>query len=111
LKSNPCFVPKSWWIALLGMLSTVIVLPASSVSQPQIRTRSGVVSGVIKQNVLVFKGIPFAQPPIGQLRWRPPQAVKPWRGVRSATAWGHICMQEPSTIEHLKGLLGGDASI
>jgi para-nitrobenzyl esterase len=52
------------------------------------------VSGTIEHNVLVFKGIPFAQPPVGALRWRPPQTVRPWRGVRSATAWGHICMQE-----------------
>ena len=53
MKSNLFFVHTSCLIALLGMLSTVIVLPASSVSQPQVRTRSGVVSGAIEQNVLV----------------------------------------------------------
>ena len=93
MKSKPFFTLSSCLI-FLGMLSPVIVLPASSVGQPQARTRSGMVSGISEQNVLVFKGIPFAQPPIGQLRWRPPQAMKPWRGARSATAFGHICMQE-----------------
>jgi para-nitrobenzyl esterase len=41
----------------------------------------------------VFKGIPFAQPPTGQLRWREPLAVKPWTGTRDATAFGPPCMQ------------------
>ncbi len=40
-----------------------------------------------------FKGIPFAAPPVGELRWRAPQPVKPWRGVRKADEFGPRCMQ------------------
>src|SRR5271165_1496187 len=94
LKPNTLFAHSIGLIAYLGVFCTVIALPASSVSQPTVRTRSGVVSGSAEHDVLVFKGIPFAQPPVGALRWRPPQPVMPWKGVRSATAWGPICMQE-----------------
>ena len=94
MKSNTLFTHLISLIACLGVFCTVIVLPASSARQRTVRTRSGVVSGSVGPDVLVFKGIPFAQPPVGALRWRSPQPVKPWKGVRSATAWGSICMQE-----------------
>jgi para-nitrobenzyl esterase len=90
MKSNLLFTLSSCLITILGALSTVIVPPSLSASPLQIRTRSGAVSGTVEHNVLVFKGIPFAEPPVGELRWKPPQAMKPWRGVRSVTAWGHL---------------------
>ncbi len=43
----------------------------------------------------VFKGIPFAQPPVGNLRWRAPQPVEPWKGVRGATRYAAACVQNP----------------
>jgi len=48
----------------------------------------------------VFKGIPFAQPPVGDLRWREPMPVKPWSGVRDATAFGAPCVQNPYFIRN-----------
>ena len=42
---------------------------------------------------MAFKGIPFAAPPVGDLRWRPPEPVVAWDGVRHATAPGPVCMQ------------------
>ena len=45
------------------------------------------------QGIRTFKGIPYAAPPVGGQRWRPPQAVPAWSGVRSATEWGARCMQ------------------
>lgn len=52
-------------------------------------------AGALSTGVREFKGIPFADPPVGQLRWREPQPVKPWTGVRAATKFGPRCMQLP----------------
>lgn len=56
---------------------------------------SGQVEGVVSDGVLAFKGIPFAAPPVGALRWKAPQPAARWSGVRKADAYGHDCMQKP----------------
>ncbi len=58
-------------------------------------TESGQVKGVVKDGVLAFKGIPFAAPPLGPLRWRAPQPVTPWTGVRDASTYSTDCDQRP----------------
>lgn len=62
----------------------------------QVRLDSGVVqgAGADASGVRAFKGIPFAAPPVGSLRWREPQPVAPWQGVRQATAFGPRPMQK-----------------
>ena len=50
-------------------------------------------SGAARAGHRVFEGVPYARPPVGELRWRGPQPVVPWRGVRDATAPGPICAQ------------------
>ncbi|XP_061714872.1 esterase FE4-like isoform X1 [Cydia pomonella] len=64
----------------------------------QVRVRDGVLEGQVLDNVLggqyySFKGIPYAAPPLGDLRFKAPQPVIPWNGVRSAIAHGPICHQ------------------
>jgi len=63
----------------------------------EVRTNSGVVEGtaVGTPGVRVFRGIPFAAAPVGDLRWKSPQPVKSWEGVRKATEFGPRCMQAP----------------
>ena len=59
------------------------------------RVESGVLAGVAGADaaVTVFKGIPYAAPPAGDLRWRPPEPPRPWEGVRQADTFGPICPQ------------------
>ncbi len=60
---------------------------------PVVSIDSGSVRGERAGEVAVFRGIPFAAPPVGELRWRPPQRVQPWEDVRDATGYGPICPQ------------------
>lgn len=57
------------------------------------KVAQGRLKGFVAGAVTSFKGIPFAAPPVGDLRWRPPQAPAAWTGVRAATAFGPVCMQ------------------
>ena len=91
-------------IALIAL--TVVTLgwgvhAAGTPFADQVKVEGGTIKGAVADGVLSFKGIPFAAPPQGDLRWRPPQPVVAWTGVRPATEYGHDCMQKP---------FGGDAA-
>jgi para-nitrobenzyl esterase len=63
-----------------------------------VETQYGRLQGVVGDGVRVFKGIPYAEPPIGPLRWQPPQPVKPWTGTRDALEFGFDCPQQPNPL-------------
>jgi para-nitrobenzyl esterase len=75
-----------------------------------IETAKGRITGQRKHGLFVFKGIPFAKPPVGALRWRMPEAIEPWAGVRDATRFGPISPQAPTQIEALLGGSIGEQS-
>lgn len=60
---------------------------------PQVTTANGVLEGTQRSGIRVFRGVPFAQPPVGDLRWVAPQPVESWEGVRKADKFGPRCMQ------------------
>ncbi len=79
-------------IGLIGILSAGSLLATTGLV---VHIDSGLLSGAAGRDeaVRVFKGIPFAAPPVGRLRWRPPENPLPWEGVRDATQWGPIPVQ------------------
>jgi para-nitrobenzyl esterase len=92
--------------ACIAIVATAVVLasawaPAAQTTSARASIDSGALQGVVAGKVAAFKGIPFAAPPVGELRWRAPQPAPAWQGVRDATRHGHDCMQEP---------FGGDAA-
>src|SRR5580704_11914799 len=75
----------------IAALSPVRTLAA--ISDP-VKTKDGKLSGVtLTSGVRAFKGIPFAAPPVGDLRWKEPQPPARWEGVRKADAFGNVCVQ------------------
>ena len=71
---------------------------AQAVAGPVVTTADGKLSGESQGGrapLAIFRGIPFAAPPVADLRWQEPQPVTPWAGVRDATAFGARCMQQP----------------
>ena len=64
-------------------------------AQDVVKIQTGKIKGVAAEGLMAFKGIPFAAPPVGDLRWRAPQPPAKWSGVRSAAEYAHDCMQLP----------------
>jgi para-nitrobenzyl esterase len=82
---------------VLAIIAGAHIASAQQLSQEQRRTANGVLEGVVSGDgkVRTFKGIPFAAPPVGPLRWKPPQPAAAWTGVRKAAEYGPRCMQKP----------------
>ncbi|WP_372732141.1 carboxylesterase/lipase family protein [Novosphingobium sp.] len=77
-----------------ALLLAVIALPTAILAKPPVATTEyGKVAGASEQSVDVFRGIPFAAPPVGANRWRAPQPPAKWKGLRNATSFGPDCMQ------------------
>jgi para-nitrobenzyl esterase len=87
---------------------TVALLSMTSMPAPTdpVTVDGGVVVGTTDRGVRAFKGIPYAAPPVGEWRWKPPQPVVPWRGTRDASAFGAECPQTqyPATSIYVRPL-------
>ena len=83
------------WLRVVSIsVLAVAALQASAAAGPVVTTRAGAVRGVAGYPD-VFRGIPYAAPPVGRLRWHAPVPARPWTGVRDATHFGNDCMQAP----------------
>jgi para-nitrobenzyl esterase len=83
---------RSLPIVLLAMAILASTQMRAAITDP-VKTEAGLLSGTMQEGVRVFKGVPFGAPPVGPLRWKEPQPVARWEGVRKADAYGHACMQ------------------
>ena len=81
----------------LGAIVAAAAIAAPAQAKPaadtKVNTKQGTVKGFLKNGVAEFLGIPYAAPPVGSLRWRPPHEPASWTGVRDATKFGGICLQ------------------
>jgi para-nitrobenzyl esterase len=92
--------PMKWknffsYAALAVLCTAVLLQPSSAQISGPLKVSGGSVQGLHGKDpaVTVFKGIPYAAPPVGDLRWRAPQPVVPWDGVRVADKFGNGCIQ------------------
>jgi para-nitrobenzyl esterase len=77
-------------------MRNVLIAPlllAGVLAAAPVKTESGLVEGTSEDGLTVYRGIPFAAPPVGELRWRPPQPPAKWDGVLRADKFGPACMQ------------------
>ena len=85
------------WMQSAGLIAALVVAVASPrrPAPPRVTIDTGILEGAADSvtGVDVFRGIPYAAPPVGALRWRPPRPPAQWTGVRDAKQLGHNCMQ------------------
>ena len=90
---------KLWLASALALVPAALLINSATAAQPEnaqptvVRTDSGVLRGVVSGDARIFNGIPYAAPPVAGLRWRAPQPVKPWTGVRDALKLSSACPQ------------------
>jgi len=83
----------------LFLLALIVMVACSTKQQANddvwanVKTEGGLISGVFEDSVHIFRGVPYAAPPVNELRWRAPQPVKPWTGTRACVAFGASPMQ------------------
>jgi len=74
-------------------IAALLAIGSAQAAPPQVAVEGGLVAGHERDGALLFHGIPFAAPPLGELRWRAPQPVVPWRALRDASTMRPACLQ------------------
>ena len=86
---------KNIYFLITFLLINAITFAQLNNAIPTVKTANGMLEGNDESGIKTFKGVPFAAPPVGDLRWREPQPVQNWAGVRKATNFGPRAMQLP----------------
>ncbi len=103
---------RFWLVALALVVLTVCVSvthpAAREITSEVVKIKSGLIKGKIENGVRVFLGIPYAAPPVGDLRWKPPVAPAAWKEVRETTKFSRACPQLGQTLMRGIGEQGED---
>lgn len=93
---------KRTYAALAATAVTLSAFSAHAQTGPTVRIASGQLQGAVAGGIESYKGIPYAAPPTGELRWRPPAEAATWSSPRAATAFGPICPQKGNAYMAVK---------
>ncbi|XP_048379648.2 uncharacterized protein LOC125448388 isoform X2 [Stegostoma tigrinum] len=98
----------TFWNQYIPSLLNVKECPITKpLLDPLVQTQNGLLRGIrVQQNnriTDIFQGIPYAQPPIGELRFQKPRPLKPWKGIKHARKYGNICMQDRVFVKDVHG--------
>lgn len=85
------YLATFWRTDQRAAIALLLGLLCSSVAFGSVATEAGQVEGTNQDGMTVYRGIPFAAPPVGDLRWRAPQAAAKWTGVKTANAFAPAC--------------------
>lgn len=99
-------------MAVIFLLAFIIVpVQAKDKHTPAVKTNYGVLKGYIDDEVMIWKGVPYAKPPVGELRWKAPEDPDPWKGIREAVYPANKCTQLKTTPEWIRtGEIDPDSS-
>ncbi len=103
-----CGAPAQTSHVQIASTSQPDVVATADPASPIVAIDSGRVRGRASGSQAAFRGIPYAAPPVGDLRWRSPSPPEKWSGVREATGYGYACMQSPSSYEPSGTPLGSE---
>jgi para-nitrobenzyl esterase len=93
-------------ISGLLLAITLAIAPLALAQIQSVKVKDGQLKGVVADGVASFKGIPFAAPPISDLRWKSPQPAKAWTGIRNADRYASGCMQDSSMVKMVGASVG-----
>ena len=88
----------------IATLLSLIAFSVFAAERPVVKIDTGSLQGAVEYNMQIFRNIPYAAPPVGDLRWRPPQPALSWSGMRDASKFGESCPQQ--YIKNLSDGLG-----
>jgi len=94
MRFNSLSVAACAGLAVLALCRAAVAAPETPPGPPVVKTSGGLLAGqAVSAEVAVYKGIPYAAPPIGEARWKPPAPAGTWSGVRDAGRFGPSCIQ------------------
>ena len=86
--------------AVAALFLAGVAATFASGTAPSVEVENGMLEGASDSSVAAFLGVPYAAPPVDDLRWRPPQPAVDWQGIRSATSPGRLCAQDDRALAY-----------